>query len=199
MDADIIVTSDPTRAITVRAADCVPMLIVDPLTGAIGAAHAGWRGLAASAPAAAVRAMVDELGSDPTRLFAAIGPSIRACCYEVGDEVRRQFANAGFRASQLERWFSATARPSARNPSLPTLQQEPRAGHWYFDSTDAARDQLAAAGIPTARIFSSELCTASHPEWLCSYRRDGATAGRMAAIIKSQLTTNNLQLKERSS
>jgi YfiH family protein len=185
MEADIIVSNDPTVAVSVRAADCVPMLIVDRRTGAVAAAHAGWRGLALSVPAVTVRALAREFGSGPRDLLAAVGPSIRACCYEVGPDVRERFAEAGFGSTQVDRWFSSTPRPSALNRSLPGLPDPPRSGHWYFDSADAARDQLEAAGIPSSQIYTSDLCTASHPESLCSYRRDRAAAGRMAAVIRS--------------
>jgi hypothetical protein len=59
-----------------------------------------------------------------------------------------------------------------------------REGHWVFDLWAAARDQLRAAGVREDRIFVAELCTASHPDALCSYRRDGSAAGRMAAAIR---------------
>jgi len=92
---------------------------------------------------------------------------------------------AGFSVDQLARWFYRQPRPTAGNPSMPGLPSQARDDHWYFDGWSAARDQLEAAGIPPARqIFMAELCTASHPEALCSYRREGAGAGRMAGVIR---------------
>ncbi|PYR33189.1 MAG: hypothetical protein DMF90_21695 [Acidobacteria bacterium] len=84
--ADIIVVRDPTKAAAVRAADCAPLVIVDTGTGAVAAAHAGWRGMALRVPAVAVEAIVRTGGSRPADLLVAIGPSIGACCYEVGPE-----------------------------------------------------------------------------------------------------------------
>src|SRR5262245_9745330 len=90
-EADIILTDDAARAITIRVADCLPILIVDRRTRAIAAAHAGWRGLAADVPKVAVERLAGEFGSRPTDLLVAIGPSIGACCYEVGEDVRARF------------------------------------------------------------------------------------------------------------
>jgi copper oxidase (laccase) domain-containing protein len=66
---------------------------------------------------------------------------------------------------------------------MPSLSAQIRNDHWYFDGWVATRDQLEVAGIPAPQIFIAELCTASHPDALCSYRRDGAAAGRMAGAI----------------
>ena len=183
-DADIIATDDPAAAAAIQTADCVPVLLVDTRTGAVTAAHAGWRGLAQRALRRAVEAMVEAFGTRESKLVAAVGPAIGACCYEVGGEVRDRFAAAGFEDWEMARWFSAEARPTARNPSLPGKHLHARDGHWFLDLWAAATDQLRGAGVREDRIFVAELCTASHPEMLCSYRRDGASAGRMAAAIR---------------
>ena len=184
--ADIIVTDAPGLGLAVRAADCVPLLIADERTAAVAAAHAGWQGLAAGVPSSAVTALAREFGSRPSHLMAAIGPSIGACCYEVGTEVRDRFEAAGFGRGQIARWFLEEPRPSSRNPSMPGLPRPLRASHWFFDGWSAARDQLEEAGVPAARIFVAELCTASHPDTMCSYRREGSAAGRMAGAIRSR-------------
>src|SRR5207247_2068912 len=82
----------------------------------------------------------------------AAGPSIGACCYEVGEDVRAAFDDA--------RWFFAEPRPTARNPSMNGLASIRRARHWFFDGWAATRSQLEAAGVPTDRIHLAELCTA---------------------------------------
>jgi polyphenol oxidase len=182
---DIIVTNDPLVGLAVQSADCVPLLIVDPTTKAVGAAHAGWRGLAAGVPAAVVQAMKKNFGSRGSDLFVAIGPSIGACCYEVGSDVRQAFS-AKFPESDVERWFSDEPKQLAHNPPMPNLRAKGRADHWFFDSWRSVRDQLEAAGVPPERMFPAELCTASHPHVLCSYRRDGTPTGRMAAVVRCQ-------------
>jgi YfiH family protein len=123
--ADIIVSNDPSVAIAIQTADCVPLLIADTRTGAVAAAHAGWRGLSAQVPAVAVRAMTEAFGARAGDLVAAIGPSICADRYEVDAVVRAGFEQGGFAAEQLARWF------------LPGS----RADHWQFDGWAAPRHQ----------------------------------------------------------
>jgi YfiH family protein len=182
--ADILINDDRGLAIAVQAADCVPLLVADPRTGSVAAIHAGWRGMVARAPQRGVAALARRFGCRPVDLVAAIGPSIGACCYEVGADVRDAFSRAGFAPGRLDEWFSSAARPSARNPSMPGLPAAPRAGHWFFDGWSAVVHQLEEAGVPAAQIHLSALCTASHPLELCSYRRDGASAGRLAGVIR---------------
>jgi YfiH family protein len=181
--ADIVVSDNADLALAVQAADCMALLIVDVQTGAAAAAHAGWRGFAAHVPERAVEAMGRTFGSRPEALMIAAGPSIGACCYEVGDDVRDTFQRAGFSAA-LDRWFLKTRPVSHRNPSLPDLPPSARAGRWYFDGWRSMRDQLLECGVLADRVFLPELCTASHADLLCSYRRDGAPAGRLAAVIR---------------
>jgi YfiH family protein len=182
-EADIVVTDDRTLALSVQTADCVPLLIGDRRTGAVAAAHAGWRGLAAGVPRIAVDALAREFGSRPAELVAAIGPSIGACCYEVGADVRDAFRQGGFEAA-MNGWFHDAPQPTADNPSMPGVQAaRRRRDHWFFDGWSAAADQLTVAGIPAGQTHVAGLCTASHAA-LCSYRRDGGAAGRMAAVIR---------------
>lgn len=168
--ADIVVSTDPDAVVAIQTADCTPILLVDRQSGAVAAAHAGWRGLAARVPSVAVRALLEQSGSRPQDLVAAVGPAISAARYEVGDDVRARFEQAGFSGDQLRRWF-------------PT---QTRAQHWLFDGWDSARGQLEEAGVPAPQIHIAALCTASHPDVFCSYRRDGKLAGRMAAAIRTK-------------
>jgi polyphenol oxidase len=181
-DADVIISNDTSSLLAVQTADCIPLLIADRRTGAVAAAHAGWRGLASGVPRVAVESLTREFGSDPRDLIVAIGPSIGACCYEVGHDVRESFARGGFERD-LGRWFLDTPQPTRQNPSMPALPPHRRANHWFFDGWTAAREQLIRAGVPGSQIHGANLCTASHAS-LCSYRRDGGTAGRMAAAIR---------------
>jgi polyphenol oxidase len=163
-DADAIVTRESGVAVAVVAADCVPVLLADPATGAVGAVHAGWRGTAANVVGAAVRVMARECGTDPATLVAAIGPSIGPCCYTVGSELVTAFRQAGHQ-DDVDRWFSS------------------RDGVLVLDLWAANRDLLAVAGIPTERIHSAGLCTKSNAAVFESFRADGERAGRMAAVI----------------
>jgi YfiH family protein len=166
--ADILISDDPALALAIQTADCVPLLIADRLTGVVAAAHAGWRGLAAGVPGVTVAALGREFGSAPPNLVAAVGPSISADRYEVGDDVRARFREGGFSEAAMSRWFLAGARP----------------GHWQFDGWRAAQDQLEAAGLTIERIHVAAACTAGHPDLFCSYRRDGKGAGRIAGAIR---------------
>jgi purine-nucleoside/S-methyl-5'-thioadenosine phosphorylase / adenosine deaminase len=169
--ADILVTDDPVVALAIQTADCVPLLFADARTGAVAAAHAGWRGLAARVPSIAVNALARAFGSLPGDLVAAVGPSISAENYEVGRDVRDRFVAAGFSASEIERWFRSAGRPD----------------HWFFDGWQSAREQLESSGLVRDHICVSGLCTAAYPDLFCSYRRDGSGAGRIAAVIRSAL------------
>ncbi len=93
-EADGVMTDEHGVALVVQVADCVPLLMADPRTGAVAAVHAGWRGTAANIAAAAVRRLQQQYGCRPEDLVAAIGPCIGACCYQVGPEVREAFTSA---------------------------------------------------------------------------------------------------------
>jgi len=167
-EADIVVTDDPSVALAIQVADCVPLLLADFRSGAVAAVHAGWRGTAAGAAPAAVAALTREFGATPGELLAALGPSIGPCCYTVGGELIDAFRAGGF-AREVDRWFTRGADGDLR-----------------LDVGEANRDQLMACGVPATAIHQAELCTASHPELFASYRRDGPGAGRIAAVIRSR-------------
>lgn len=167
--ADIILTDDPTVAVAVQVADCVPVLIADRRTGAVAAVHAGWRGTARRVVEVAVRALGEAFRSRPSDLAAALGPAIGPCCYEVGSELLDVFAAAGHPPAERNRWF-------ARSED----------GRVRLDVPLANRDQLLAAGLAPDAIHVAGLCTASHPELFYSYRREGQGTGRIVGVIKAR-------------
>lgn len=167
---DAVVSDVPGLALTVLVADCVPVLLVDPQRGAAAAVHAGWRGTCAGVVAAAVSTMVRELGSRPDQLIAALGPSIRPCCYEVGEELIDAFRAAEHTDADIARWF----------PRVSTTQGTTSL---RLDVARANHDQLTAAGVDASHIFDCGLCTKTHRETFDSFRADGDRAGRMAAIV----------------
>lgn len=167
--ADAIVSNDPSAAVGVRVADCVPILLAAADGGAVAAVHAGWRGVAAGAAGAGVSALRTHYGVEPGQLIAAIGPSVGPCCYEVGPATREAFAAAGHAGSDLVAWFAVKTD-----------------GKFHLDLWTAVRQQLERAGVRRDRIHLAGLCTMTHPHVLHSYRVDGPEAGRMAGIIRAR-------------
>src|SRR5579872_3178802 len=90
-EGDALITDRAGLGVSVRTADCYPILLADPVARAVAAVHAGWRGTAARVVQETIASMRREFGTQPANLFAAIGPGIGQCCYEVGEEVARQF------------------------------------------------------------------------------------------------------------
>jgi YfiH family protein len=166
-EADVIVSNDASAAISVRVADCVPILIADDTGRRVAAVHAGWRGTATRAVIAGVEAMQALYGVRPERLTAAVGPCIGPCCYEVGEDVLDGFRAAGHHPQILAAWFSPA-----------------EAGSLRLDLWRVTRDQLEGAGVLPTNVHISELCTKTHAEALHSYRAHKASAGRMAAVIR---------------
>ncbi len=163
LEADALVTSDPGLRIAVKSADCLPILLADPEKKAVAAIHAGWRGCVAEVAVRAVEKMAQVFGSRPRDLIAAFGPSIRACCFEVGPEVAHQFAP----------WF-----PERNDLDCQT----------HVDLPEACRRQLASTGLSTDRIASSAPCTVcggalADSSEFHSWRRDHKTGARMHSVI----------------
>jgi polyphenol oxidase len=181
-EADAMVSDHPDVALAVRAADCVPILIGDPTTGAVAAVHAGWRGTAAGAGPAAVQALAREFGTRPSQLVAALGPSIGPCCYEVGSELVDAFAAAGHARHLVDRWFHA---PPARRGARPFVSAAD-APKLRLDTWAANRDQLILAGVEERNIHTCGLCTAGHVDLFPSYRIERHNAGRMAGAIRAR-------------
>jgi len=154
--ADASITRSRHVVCVVRAADCMPVLLADDAGTAVGAAHAGWRGLCSGV----IEATLHALQLPPERVIAWLGPAIGPRVYEVGDEVRDAFLSAD---------------AAARSAFVPN-----RPGHWLLDLYAVARQRLARAGV--ARVFGGEFCTYSEPTRFHSWRRD-RSAARMAAFV----------------
>jgi len=170
--ADAVVSNARDKAVAVRVADCVPLLVADPKSGSVAAIHAGWRGTAARVVPAAIDAMQREFDARADALIVAIGPSIRRCCYEVGSDVVDAFAAAGHERYLIDRWFVAPpARPGESRQKL------------RLDVAGSNRDQLILAGVRDENIFDCDLCTAMHLDVLTSYRLEKEKAGRLFAAI----------------
>lgn len=154
--ADGSTTTRSGTVCLVMTADCLPVLLSTRQGDAVGAAHAGWRGLAAGVLEAAVAA----LGVDPDQVIAWLGPAIGPSAYEVGNEVRAAFVT--------------------RNSALSACFERNERGRWQADLYALARARLTDCGV--ADVYGGDSCTALDQERFFSYRRDGE-CGRMATFI----------------
>jgi YfiH family protein len=186
---DIAASDHSGIALSVRVADCVPILLADARTGTVAAVHAGWRGTAAGAAQAAVETLAEGFGTAPADIVAAIGPSIGPCCYRVGQDVRAAFESAGKWGGSLDAWFSPRPKVEPRH-GVPGA--DPAAsGHGpalFLDTWAANADQLRGAGVLTSQIHVARACTSCHRETFHSYRVDGERAGRMIGVIRMRLS-----------
>lgn len=161
---DALITNEPGVALNVFTADCTPILYHDPVTGAVGAAHAGWRGTAAGIAAKTVQAMADAYGCDPANIRTAIGPHIGQCCFETDADVPQAMLDA----------LGEDARPFI----------EKRGDKYYVNLAQINSLFLRRAGI--LHIESCPDCTACQTDRFWSHRRHGGTRGSQGAIILCQ-------------
>ena len=186
--ADALITSALCLLLGVQTADCVPILLADTRRRVVAAIHAGWRGTLARIAVKTLGRMTMEFGTRPRDVFAALGPAIGRCCYEVGPEVAQAFAAQFPRAAD---WFDGPFEQLAHGEEplwLPWLTMMPP-GHVLppprvqLDLRASNRWQLIDAGVPEKQISVSDLCTACRTDLLFSYRREGAKTGRLMAAI----------------
>jgi len=170
LSADASVTDRPGVACTVMVADCMPVLLCDGAGRAVGAAHAGWRGLAAGVIEKTAQRVAALAGCATQDLQAYLGPAIGPSAFEVGSDVRDAFMNHAFAVDGEQR--DATAAAFVARPQAP--------GKYLADLNALARLRLAALGVE--RISGGDLCTYTQRDRFYSYRRERVT-GRMAALV----------------
>lgn len=163
-DMDALITNSKGLCISVMSADCVPILLYDPIKKAVGAVHAGWRGTVSKILTLTVQAMQQQYGTQPADLVAAIGPSICPEVYEVGEEV-----------------ITAVEQAFGTKDSLVTRQNGPGKGN--FNLWEANQIQLLALGVKPENIEVAAICTYQHSDEFFSARRSGNRAGRFSAGI----------------
>ena len=151
---DALVTDRPGLALAAMVADCIPILLFDPLRRVVAAVHAGRNGVFLNIPAQTVRTMAETFGCDPTHIRARFGPTIGVCCYEV-DDALAALARKNFPGRYVK----------GRSLDLPGM----------------AKQRLLEAGLRAEQIETSPLCTRCSPDHF-SYRREGTT-GRFAGLI----------------
>lgn len=161
IEADGLVTGVRGHAIAVRTADCVPILLGHPRSGAVAAVHAGWRGVVARILDVAVAHLGEHHGAPASELVAAIGPHIRVESFEVGPEVASRIA-------------------AEAHGEAVVLEREPRP---HVDLARAVRAQLVHAGLAGDHVDDVGGCTLSEPTRFFSHRRDAGHTGRMLSAI----------------
>jgi YfiH family protein len=154
-DTDGLVTDRKNLALAIFTADCLPIFFFDPQTPAIGLAHAGWRSTQENIASKTLQLMKGTFGSRPENICVGLGPAIRKCCYEVGEEFNGIFAGH-------------------------TIKKGSR---FCLDLAGVNQKQVLDFGVKPQNIFDAEICTSCRSDGFFSYRREGAACGRMMALI----------------
>ena len=160
-ECDALITGDPGTALVVFSADCTPILLHDPVTGAVGAAHAGWRGTAAGIAAKTVAAMVEAFGCKPENIRCAIGPNIAQCCFQTDADVPDVMVAA------------------LGEQALPHIR--PSGNKYYVNLKELNALYLRNAGVRSIEISTD--CTACQSQRFWSHRITGGQRGSQGAII----------------
>ena len=160
---DVIVSAAKGVLAGVKTADCVPILIGDPVTGAFAAVHAGWRGTLATAVIAGIERLAKDYDTRPQDLRVAIGASAGPCCYEVGSDVIEAFTS---KFADGEKLFTPT-----------------RPGHALVDLLKANRDQLISTGVKPERIHTAPICTMCRTDLFFSYRKEKSIHGKVGRLM----------------
>jgi len=159
---DALITNVPNIPLMLFFADCVPVLIVDPVQHAVGVVHAGWKGTVAKIAQKTIVSMQVNFGTDPKDCLVGIAPSIGPCCYEVDEVVVNKIKK------QFDNWEELVS---------------PTGNKWYFDLWKANCIQLEQIGVKSNHIVVSGVCTACNHDLFFSYRKENGCTGRMGAAI----------------
>ncbi|HIP61988.1 MAG TPA: peptidoglycan editing factor PgeF [Sulfurovum sp.] len=159
VEADALITNLPSVALTILTADCVPILLYDPVSKAIGAIHAGWRGAHNNIILKTINKMQETYGTNPRDIIAGIGPSIGGCCYEVGIEVAEKF---------MEYVDSV---------------EKNKNGKYQLDLKSICNSQLLGSGLQSYNIEKSSICTACQSSRFFSYRKEQGCSGRFVSAL----------------
>ena len=162
-DVDALITDLPDTPLAGFYADCVVTLFYDPVSRSCGVCHAGWRGTARAIAAKTVDAMAARYGADRSAIVAAIGPSIRACCFETDADV----------PTEMEKLMGDAVAPFI----------EPRGAKFHVDLQDINRASLLAAGLRPENIIDSGICTKCRHEEFWSHRATNGRRGVQAGVI----------------
>lgn len=163
-DSDGLVTNVPGICLMAMMADCVPVILFDPVKKVIGVSHAGWRGILKRITRNTVDKMISEYGSNPADILAGIGPSIGPDCYEIGKDVENAIIET----------FGSKTKILIRKRGIKKN---------HLDLWRATSEQLLEIGLPEKNIERSNICTSCNYDMYFSYRKGSGVTGRFAAAI----------------
>ena len=172
-NCDAVWTDRRPQSFAIKVADCVATLAVDPSSGVAAGVHAGWRGASAGIVPKTIGHLREQSSFDPAQALAWIGPAIRVCCFEVGEEVIDAVLE---RVPEAEQWVDRT-----------------RGEKPHLDLAAVVRADLVRAGVPDDNISDSGVCTRCD-ESFHSYRRSGANSGRNLGVV----ALGNIPAEERA-
>lgn len=162
-ETDALITDERNLPLMMCFADCVPIILFDPVNLAIGVAHGGWKGTVKHIAKKTLLKMGEEFGTRPEKCLVGIGPSIGPCCFSVGEDVAAEFRKAFSEYSET------------------VIIKNDDAEH--VDLWKANRLQLLAAGVEPGNIEMANVCTTCNSGMFFSYRADNGDTGRLAAMI----------------
>lgn len=188
--ADAIITNLRNVTIALAFADCVPIVLYDPIQHVIGIAHAGWRGAARGIAVATIEAMQAQFDCQPQNIYAGIAPSIGPCCYETTPFVQSLFLGCEqFSDVPTAERYRGTVRESAVFKTI----DEPETGHsrLHLDLWQTNRNQLLMAGLHPDHIELPGICTGCNTHLFFSHRKEHGNTGRFPVLLALSDTNNN--------
>lgn len=170
--ADAIIATVPGLFPAVKTADCLPILMVDPVRKISAAVHAGWRGTVLRITRKVLRMLVEKFAVDPGDLTIGLGPAIGPCCYEVDDAVLNPLKEAIPDSDRFVRQLPSGSSSESKSQASRRL-----------DLAAVNLFELTSQGVAAEHIVSASLCTACHPDLFFSHRRDGTPSGRHLSVV----------------
>lgn len=167
-DVDGLITNVPGLVLATFYADCVPLYLVDPVQRAIGLSHSGWKGTVHRMGEATLKKMYEKYGTKPEDVLCAIGPSICQSCYEVSEDVIKQFKKAFPEKQVQKRLFYASDKEK---------------GKYQLNLWEANRQVFLDAGVLPEHISVTDICTCCNPDYLFSHRASHGKRGNLAAFL----------------
>lgn len=169
-DTDGIITNKKEIALITTSADCISLLLYDPVKKAIGSIHSGWKGTLKRIIIKAIEKMITEYHSKPEDIICCICPSIRQCCFEVDEDVKDLFYNKYKNLKNIDEIIKLGDKKEDKQK-------------YYIDTVKINIELLKNIGLKEENIIDSNICTMCHSKEFHSYRADGKSFGVNGAII----------------